>query len=167
MDQTQLRQVAAEMIRLGNALMELADSMSPPSAPPPAAVTLDCLYLARAIQGEGAAMFGPKRDELGLWIGHTAMNRLERGWWNYKTLVDVVSEAFHGYVNVAQPATWALELAARCIDRDEDIAGGALFMLSGEDIKRLGFSSRSAIKQFDHNGLHMYFFKLWPDGKAN
>jgi hypothetical protein len=158
MDTERLRKLAGSLMAIGAELMELADAKPEPEPAP----TLDVIYLARAIQGEGAGGFGDQRDALGLWIGHTAMNRLEKGWWRYDTMVDVIIGAFHGYVNVASPAPWAIDLAYCSIHREEDIADGALFMLSGGDLKEHGWSASTAIKTFTYHGLTMYFFRLWP-----
>lgn len=150
-----LAQIGALLISLGNELVEIADSLQPP--------TEDVLYLARAIQGEGAALFGPERDEVGLWIAHTALNRLDCGWWpQYETVTDVVKDAFHGVANVKDPEPWAIDLARQALAREEDIAGGALFMLSGDDLERRGWSSAGAIRSIVYGDKSFHFFKLWP-----
>ena len=154
----ELCQVASAVLATGTELMEAIDDLTGEEPEP----DLDTLYLARAIQGEGAGAFGIDRDALGLWIGHTAMNRLEKGWWDYESMIDVVTGAFHGYVNATEPAPWAIHLARQAINRQSDIADGALFMLSGADLKNHGWSSETTIQFFKHEGRAMYFFRLWP-----
>lgn len=161
LDVTRLALIGAQLISLGNELIEMSDSTKPPDD--------EVLWLARAIQGEGAALFGDNRDEVGLWIAHTALNRLNRErhpYWRdkYATIVDVVRDAFHGVARVKQPEPWAIELARQALNREEDIAGGAVFMLSGADLKRHGWSSSSAIQAFVSDGHAFYFFRLWPGG---
>ncbi|MBN1814697.1 MAG: hypothetical protein JXA14_22850 [Anaerolineae bacterium] len=124
------------------------------------------LALARAIQGEGAGLFGEQRDQVGLWIGHCAMNRIEAGWWEdaFKTPAEQIADAFHGCANVpGRPQLWALRLAKMAYGREEDIAGGVMFMLSRADVKKLGPLSRAPDRVFESDqGLQLQFFKLWP-----
>lgn len=158
-----LTEWANTLRRLGEEMLEIIRQDSEEEPVGPGEVAPDVLYLARAIQGEGAALFGDCRDEVGLWIGHTAMNRMAKPWWP-DTMVGVVSSAFHGYVNVLRPARWAVHLAQQAMERDEDLAEGALFMLSGKDLEDHGWSSSSAHQAFVSDGNEFYFFRTWPGG---
>ena len=91
------------------------------------------------------------------------MNRMAKPWWP-DSMVEVVRDAFHGHVNVLYPARWAVRLAEQAMARDEDIAGGALFMLSGADLDAHGWPSDGAHQLFASDGHEMYFFRTWPGG---
>ena len=124
----------------------------------------DVILLAKAIEGEGAAFFGDQRDTVGMWIAHTALNRAAKPWWP-SSVGEVVKAAFHGYVNVVEPSEWAIALALGSMERSQDWAEGALFMLSGRDLDALGISERakSAIAYFiGPQGHEFYFFARWP-----
>lgn len=152
-----LRQLAAQLLAIGAALMDIADGIEPPSQ--------DLLYLARAIQGEGAAMFGVRRDEVGLAIAHTAMNRLGKSYWP-DTLQEIVTQAFHGYVNVQEPEAWALELARQAMVRENDLVNGAVFMLSHSDLVARHWTDRASeavrIIESPDGQYRFYFFREWP-----
>lgn len=152
-----LRQAAAQLIALGAALMDIAEGLEPPS--------MDLLYLARAIQGEGAALFGVRRDEVGLAIAHTAMNRLGKTYWP-DNLMEIVTQAFHGYVNVQEPESWALDLARQAMAREGDLVDGAVFMLSHSDLVARKWTDRAgeAVRVIESpDGKHrFYFFREWP-----
>ena len=124
----------------------------------------DAILLARAIEGEGAALFGDQRDTVGMWIAHTALNRAAKRWWP-DSVSEIVKADFHGYVNVAEPSDWALALAIGSMERDRDYTNGALFMLSGRDLDNLGIRecAKSAIRYFaTSRGHELYFFARWP-----
>jgi len=154
-DVKQMRVLAADMMALGAELMALADAMEPK--------TPEVIYLARAIEGEGAALF-EDRDYVGSLIAHVAMNRLDIGWWS-ESMVDIVTSAFHGYVNVQIPAPWSVALAEEAIHREEDIANGALFLLSQADLEKHGWGhwqSRAVWEVRNEEGHALYGFKIWP-----
>ena len=131
-------------------------------------VSADALMLARAIQGEGAALFGARRDEVGAWIVHTALNYWETGWWDtpeYRAIIAkrigvdhldsedvrfwmVVATQYHGTAIVAgDPEPWAIRLAYNELEvRREggpDKARGARFMLSFDDLRRHGWEEQA------------------------
>ncbi|NIS82306.1 MAG: hypothetical protein GTO14_19340, partial [Anaerolineales bacterium] len=121
----------------------------------------DVILLARAIEGEGAALFGDRRDEVGMWIAHTALNRAAKDYWP-DSVGEIVKAAFHGYVNVTVPESWAIALALGSMERSRDWADGALFMLSGRDLDKLCIRGRAgdAIKYFSTpRGHELYFFE--------
>ena len=154
LDIARLALIGARLISLGNELVEMSDDAKP--------LDDDTIWLARAIQGEGAALFGDQRDEVGLWIAHTALNRVHHPWWPEFGVIKVIRSAFHGVENVRNPDPWAIELAKRALNREEDVTGGALFMLSGDDLKRAGWSSDTAIRSFSYRDASFHFFRLWP-----
>jgi hypothetical protein len=118
------------------------------------------LTLARAVEGEGAGLFAD-RQEVGIWVAHTAMNRVESDWWA-DSVGAVVLDGFHGQSRVLQPSDWAIDLARKAMDREQDIAQGALFVLSGEDLSNHGWSTESTIHSFEQDGWSLHFFREWP-----
>ena len=118
------------------------------------------VHLARAIEGEGAGFF-EDRDEAGTWIAHAAMNRVSCPWWP-DTLEGVVRDGFHGHVRVMRPADWALALAREAMSREEDLAQGAFFVLSGQDLDAHGWRGEGAVRAFEDGGYALYFFREWP-----
>lgn len=121
----------------------------------------DAVLLARAVEGEGAGLFS-NRDEVGQWIAETAMNRTERKWWPHD-LITIVTRDFHGYVNCKVPQPWALVIAVQAILREGDMTGGAVFVMNGPDIAKLGADKADrAIKVFTEGKHALYFFRQWP-----
>lgn len=116
--------------------------------------------LARAIEGEGAGLFAD-RDEVGAWIAHTVLNRVASPWWP-ESVEEVVLGGFHGYARVARPLRWATDLAVEALAREEDLAQGALFVLSGEDLRIHGWAADGAIRVYRQGGRSLYFFVEWP-----
>ena len=121
---------------------------------------LSALALARAIEGEGAGLFG-NRHEVGAWIAHAAMNRVESAWWA-DTVGEVVLDGFYGQSRVAQPSAWAIDLAREAMDRERDVAQGAFFVLSGEDLANHGWSAEGTIRSFEQGRRSLYFYREWP-----
>ena len=109
----------------------------------------DILMLARAAHGEGARLFGKLRDEVAMWIVHTAINRSRKPWWN-RGVARETELAFHGTHNVEVPADWAIAIAVGSLACGHDYADGALFMLSGRDMveQRLTHRQGEAVKSF-------------------
>jgi hypothetical protein len=118
------------------------------------------LYLARAIEGEGAGVF-ENREEVGTWIAHTVLNRLESPWWP-DTIEKVVVEGFHGHVRVSRPSGWAVELARKAMTRQGDVAEGAVFVLSGDDLGAHGWRAEGALRCFEQGAYGLCFFREWP-----
>jgi len=125
---------------------------------------LDVFRRAQAVEGEGAGLF-EDRITVGLWIAHTAINRSEAGWWS-DSIVEVVEQDFHGWVNVSVPAGWAQEVARQALDARSgngmDITGGALFVLSRQDLVTNGWSAEEAIHAFTEGEHGLFFFRVWP-----
>jgi len=121
---------------------------------------LSTLSLARAIEGEGAGFFR-NRHEVGAWIAHTALNRVESAWWA-DSVGEVVLDGFYGQRRVAQPSDWAIDLAREAMGREQDVAQGAFFVLSGEDLARHGWSAEGTIRSFKEGGCSLYFYREWP-----
>jgi hypothetical protein len=118
------------------------------------------LYLAKAVEGEGAGLF-ENREEVGTWIAHTALNRLEGPWWP-DTIEEVVREGFHGHVRVSRPSDWAMEVAREAMARKGDLARGAVFVLSGEDLRAHGWRAEGAMRCFEEGAHALCFFREWP-----
>jgi hypothetical protein len=118
------------------------------------------LYLARAIEGEGAGLF-ENREQVGAWVAHTALNRVESSWWP-NTVEAVVVSGFYGHVRVSEPEDWARDLAREALEREEDQAQGAVFMLSGDDLKTRGWGAEGAIRCFEQGKYALCFFLEWP-----
>lgn len=106
----------------------------------------DVLALARAIQGEGAGLFGEEREALALWIAHTAYNRWEKPWWKRIDGVDCTFAArveydWHGIRNVAPENVelWALRIAHQVLmerrNGGTDQANGSLFAMTLDDLQ--------------------------------
>jgi len=126
----------------------------------------DVLLLARAIQGEGAGLF-TDRALCGLWIGHTAVNLYQSDWQagRWASVADVVRDRFHGYVNVEQPAQWALDIARQVL-LEEDITGGAQAMLSLDDLRSHGWPLRDdlLLRAFTaDDGRQLRFYGTWAE----
>jgi len=132
----------------------------------------DVLFLARAIQGEGAGLF-TDRALCGLWIGHTAVNLYQSDWQagRWASVADVVRDRFHGYVNVTEPADWAIDLADMVLHED-DITGGAQAMLSLADLHAHGWPLRDdlllhaftmAERPNDLWHLQLRFYGTWAE----
>jgi hypothetical protein len=120
------------------------------------------LYLARAIEGEGAGLF-ENREEVGTWIAHTVLNRVVSPWWP-DTVQGAVVSGFHGHVRVSRPADWAIALAREAMAREGDLAQGAVFLLSGEDLRAHGWRAEGAIRCFEQGPHTLCFFREWPGG---
>lgn len=123
----------------------------------------DVWALGRAVQGEGAELFGSQREEVGAWLAHAAVNFHEAGW-QPGTLAEQVEQRYHGVRNCDVPALWALRLARQAIEREADVTSGAMFVLSGQDLRVAGMESvkGKAVRSFRHGRHEFYFFKLWP-----
>jgi len=126
----------------------------------------DVLLLARAIQGEGAGLF-TERAMVGLWIGHTAVNLYRSDWQagRWASVADVVRDRFHGYVNVEQPAQWAIDLAEKALS-GFDITDDAQAMLSLADLHAHGWPLRDdlLLRAFTTpDGRQLRFYGTWAE----
>lgn len=122
----------------------------------------DAYWLARCIQGEVGGVLHD-RETAGLWVGHTMVNRTQKPWWP-DDVEEVVKDACHGYVNAPAPDPWALALALRTLS-GEDLTDGALFFLSGHDLKVHSWHESRSFKYFSGpRGFSLHFFKVWPEG---
>lgn len=124
--------------------------------PAPRLVSVESVYLARCVDGE----YWWQDEELARWIAHSVINRVESGWWE-GTVTDEVRSACHGYANVLWPEGWALDVAREALARNEDLAEGSLFFLSGWDLHMLG-EKDGIVRQFCDKGYCISFFREWP-----
>lgn len=134
-------------------------------------------YLALAIQGEGAGLMGPHRNQAALAIGDVVMNRYDRmqqiadprkRWWG-STVYEIVTapNGFHGYANVKYPEPWAVEAAIdRYYRRASSIPRGVYFVLNHRDLRNLGvgIDDERIVVRIEHDGRGLYFFRQWPGG---
>jgi len=124
----------------------------------------DVLFLAAAIQGEGAGLFSD-RVRVGRWIAHTAINLFEAPWQNgrWASVADVVRDRFHGHAGIGAPDPWAIDIARLALG-EHDITGGALAMLSGNDLRNRGWPQRYDIMLREFHGPQghsLFFYGTW------
>ena len=114
----------------------------------------DAIVLGRAIQGEGAARFGPHRDEVAIWIAHVAYNRWQQPYWKRIDGVDCtfgarVEKDWHGTQNVSEEdlQPWARRIAYQVLrERGRggiDRANGALFAMTLDDLRTHEWAERA------------------------
>ena len=115
--------------------------------------------LARAIEGEGVHLLGDARDRAGLLVAHVALNRAEAGWWG--SLRETLERDFHGLAMVDDPQPWALALARKAIARTEDLAHGAYFVLSDDDVCTLGEHVGEAVAVVGDGEHRLFLFDRW------
>ena len=135
---------------MGTSYAELAHHVGPRAG----YVDADVLMVARAIQGEGAALFGARRDELGEWIAHVAYNRYKKEWWQRIdgvpcTFAERTEYDFHGVALVPEEDVepWAIRIAYAVLEERKaggaDGARGALFAMSLVDLQDNGWLDRA------------------------
>jgi hypothetical protein len=117
----------------------------------------DLVLLACAVQTE-AHLLGDHRIEAGMWVAHTAINRASVGWWG--SLDDTLIRDFHGVAGCNQPEGWAIQAAQAAIN-NPDPTLGSLFVLSLDDLERLGPADVDPIKCFEDRGKGLCFYKDW------
>jgi len=130
-------------------------------------VDADVRALARAVQGEGAAAFGSETLDCAAWIAHTAINLFESSWQGgrWASVADVVYDRFHGYANVTDPASWALDIARAALT-EADVTGGAQAMLSLADLRSHGWPLRDdlLLRRFvADDGRQLRFYGTWAE----
>lgn len=123
------------------------------------------LWLARAADGEGAAMFGDRESEVVTWIVHTALNRLVSPGFP-DSIEEVVRSGFFGHRHAPDPDPEIYAAVAKSVLRyalEGDVTGGCYFMLSYHDLQSMSLS-RSGGHCFDAlaSGFGLCFFKEWP-----
>ena len=163
---------------MGEAYCHLAACLHPYGT-----VDADTLMVARAIQGEGAAMFGERRDEVARWIAHVAYNRWEQPYWHEIdgvpcTFEERVEYDFHGVARVSEDdlEPWAIRIAYEVMEArragGDDLARGALFALSLDDIIAQGWEDervRALCVQYIHAPhnptTQVWFLTEYPGGE--
>lgn len=120
--------------------------------PTPAEMTL----LACAVETEATAGLGPVQKEAGLWVVHVALNRAAAGWWG--TLEETLRRDFHAIDRCDVPDPWAREVVEMALDQ-EDPTGGAYFVLSTQDIARLGYIQPT--HSFENGQVGLHFYNRW------
>ena len=161
---TSIAPLVAKLTALLVGLEAVRDGLRDMDADLEDALTPDEVWLARTIQGEGAALFGDQRDALARHIAWTVYSRMAKAWWP-NTVRETVESAFHGVVNVRDPEPWALAVARECVlayRRGQLQADGPLFMLSGADMETLDIDPGEARVVFTHGQYSMAFFDHDP-----
>lgn len=118
------------------------------------------IALAQIAQGEAKSQFMRDRGAAAYCVGWVARNRLESG--KYGSSYKEVQADFNGSI-VTDPKWRYLAVARLVVHGREDPTSGALYVLSQQDMDRLGFSEEGAtlvLKASPHRGL--FFFKEWP-----
>lgn len=126
------------------------------------------LWMARAAEGEQGGCFPPEmRAEVGLWIMHTVLNRVQSDAYPGEPEA-VVRQGFFGYKNAKDTATLAemYQLAFQVVIGrtlfQQDVTDGCLFMFSLDDLANLGKSSETASKCIVSGKYGLCFFKEMP-----
>ena len=134
------------------ALLAMMSMMAIPHQP-----TEHVRLMACAVQTE-ASLLGEWRVPAGMWVAHTAMNRAEAGW--FGPLSETLREDFHGVRHCSQPEPWAISVAIQALMRTEDKAKGSLFVLSYDDLKRMGPGGHP-VRCFEDGQSGLCFFGTW------
>lgn len=121
------------------------------------------IALAQIIQGE--AYHGFMRDDgaAAYAVGMVARNRLESG--RYGSSYKEVQSGFSGTLAV-EPERRYLAVARKVINGTEDPTQGALYVLSQQDVKVLGFGDQAALITLvlrTSETRALYFYKTWPE----
>lgn len=130
----------------------------------------DELMLARAIQGEGAHLFGAQRDRVGLGIAFVALKRLNAAPQG-TTLRDVIEAGLYGWTNVDEPEPWAFALAEQALMShggtlpDLDPCPPCMYFLSGDDARALDVDLSTETWSVRSGAWSLHFFTDWPDHK--
>ena len=129
------------------------------------------LWMARAMEGEQGGCFPSfMRAEVGLWIAHTILNRVQSDAYPSEPEA-VVRQGFFGYVKtdddvrlekLASMYNLAFQAVLMRTMFQYDPTDGCLFMLSLHDLANLGKSSDTAVKCFRHDEYGLCFFKDMP-----
>ena len=96
------------------------------------------------------------RQEAGEWVAHVALNRADAGRWG--TLEETLRRDFHAIDTCGQPEPWAVRAAISALVQD-DPTDGALFLLSLDDLDRLGWADPVRCVRDDAHGL--CFYRRW------
>lgn len=117
------------------------------------------IALAQIIQGEAGHEF--MRDDGGAayCVGWVVKNRLTSG--QYGASYQELRAEFNGTI-IIDPKWRYLVIARLVIHRQEDPTGGALYVLSRQDMDKLGFDEAGAcfvLRASQQRGL--YFFREW------
>ena len=118
------------------------------------------IALAQIVQGEANAQFMRDGGAAAYAVGWVARNRLETG--RYGASYQELRAEFNGTIVVSPK--WRYMAIARAVSNGRrDPTSGALYVLSQQDVDRLGFDGQKAslvLRASEHRGL--YFFKEWP-----
>lgn len=128
------------------------------------------LWMARAMQGEQGGCFPQyMQGEIGSWIAHTILNRVQSRVYPSNPEV-VVRQGFFGHAKAndgSQQLANMYHLAFQSVIArtmfQHDPTDGCLFMFSLHDMDKLNTSSDTAVKCFQHGEYGLCFFREMPD----
>ena len=122
------------------------------------------IALAQIVQGEASHEFMRDRGAAAYAVGWVARNRLESG--QYGSSYQELRGEFNGAI-ITDPKWRYLAIARLVVNGQRDPTGGALYVLSQQDMDQLGFSEEGAtlvLRASAHRAL--FFFREWPaDGQ--
>jgi len=123
------------------------------------------LWMARAMSGEQGGVFPAEmRDEIGLWVAHTILNRIQSPAYPNEPEA-VVRQGFFGHVKATDGdmLTRMYHLAFQVVITrtlaNHDVTDGCYFMYSLHDLEKLGKSSDMASKCFQNGEWGLCFFR--------
>jgi hypothetical protein len=131
------------------------------------------LWMARAMSGEQSGVFPESmRDEIGLWIAHTILNRVQSEAYPNEPEA-VVRQGFYGHskaneIDQFDQLKRMYHLAFQAVITrtlaNHDVTDGCYFMYSLHDLTDLNLSKASdtAVRCFENGEWGLCFFKEMP-----
>lgn len=104
------------------------------------------MELAALVSGEARGMTAEGQQA----IAHVALNRLEAGY------------GWDGWNGFDEPTSESVMNAYLAVKRDHDPTGGALYALSRNDMRYLGFEKADIVIENPENGQALYLLYEWP-----
>ncbi len=117
------------------------------------------IALARIIQGEAGHEFMAYNSAPAYCVGWVVRNRLASG--EYGSSYQEIAAGFNGTLNRA-PKWRYMAIARLVMSGHEDPTGGALYVLSQQDVEGLNFDvERATLVLRASPGRALYFFREW------
>ena len=119
------------------------------------------IALAQIIQGEANAQFMHDAGGAAYAVGWVARNRLESG--QYGASYQEMRAGFNGTI-VVSPKWRYMAIARLVVNGQDDPTKGALYVLSRQDMDKLGFNEGQAtliLRASEYRAL--FFFEEWQD----
>ena len=127
------------------------------------------LWMARAMEGEQGGCFPEDmQSEIGLWIAHTILNRIQSDAYPSEPEA-IVRQGFFGYKNeqninmLVHMYHLAFQAVISRTVFQHDVTDGCYFMYSLHDMMKLGMYSDTAAKCFQHGEYGLCFFRDMPN----